>query len=123
YGYNRNVYNGIYQIRRYDRATGDVVTLTDANGGSGRPGLSPDGKIMALIRRDRLKTVLCLYDLERMVERPLWDGLDQDMQENFAWTGIYPAYSFTPDGKSIVISAQGKIWSIDVASGAAKGIP
>jgi Tol biopolymer transport system component/imidazolonepropionase-like amidohydrolase len=123
YGYNRNVYAGIYQIRRYDRETGETINLTDAYGGSGRPELSPDGKLMALIRRDRLKSVLYLFDLERMTERPLWDGLDQDMQENFAWTGIHPAYSFTPDGRSIVISAQGKLWSVDVANGAVKGIP
>ncbi len=123
YSYNRNVYAGIYQIRRYDRETGDFLTITDGYGGSGRPQLSPDGRTMAFIRRDRLKTVLYLFDIERRTERPLWDGLDQDMQENFAWTGIYPNYSFTPDGKSIVITAGGKFWSVDVATGTPKAIP
>lgn len=123
YSYNRNVFAGIYQIRRWDRTTGDQITLTDGYGGSGRPQLSPDGKTLAFVRRDRLKSVLYLYDTERRSERPLWDGLDQDMQENFAWTGIYPGFSFTPDGRSIVLTAQGGFWTIDITTGEAARIP
>ena len=123
YAYDRNVYAGIYQIRRFDRVTGEATGITDGYGGSGRPDLSPDGKSLAFVRRDRLKTVLYLFDLERMIERPLWDGLDQDLQESFAWTGIYPGLSFTPDGRSIVLSARGKLWSVDVASGRPTEIP
>jgi Tol biopolymer transport system component/imidazolonepropionase-like amidohydrolase len=123
YAYNRNVFAGIYQIRRWDKTTGDQVTLTDGYGGSGRPQLSPDGKTLAFVRRDRLKSMLYLYDIERRSERPLWDGLDQDMQENFAWTGIYPGFSFMPDGRSIVINAQGGFYRIDTTTGAAAKIP
>jgi len=123
YGYNRNVYQGIYQIRRYDRETGEITTITDGYGGSARPAISPDGKTLAFIRRDRLKTVLYLFDLERRTERALWDGLDQDMQENFAWTGSYPRFAFTPDGASIVITAGGKLWSVNAASGTPAPIP
>lgn len=123
YQYNRNVFGGIYQIRRFDRVTGQTTGLTDGYGGSARPEISPDGKTMAFVRRDRLKTVLYLYDLERLTERPLWDGLDQDMQENFAWTGSYPGFAFTPDGKSIVIWARGKLWSVDRSTGTPTNIP
>ncbi|MDZ4805569.1 MAG: hypothetical protein SGI90_11980, partial [Candidatus Eisenbacteria bacterium] len=123
YAYNRNVFAGIYQIRRWDKTTGDQITLTDGYGGSGRPQLSPDGRTLAFVRRDRLKSVLYLYDLESRSERPLWDGLDQDMQENFAWTGIYPGYSFMPDGRSIVLTAQGGFWKIDTTTGRADRIP
>lgn len=123
FNYDRNVFAGIYQIRRFDRVTGETTGITDGYGGSGRPEISPDGKSLAFIRRDRLKTVLYLFDLETMTERALWDGLDQDLQESFAWTGVYPGMSFTPDGKSIVVSAGGKLWSVDVASGRPTAIP
>lgn len=123
YQYNRNVFAGIYQIRRFDRVTGQTTGLTDGYGGSARPEISPDGRSLAFVRRDRLKTVLYLYDLERLTERPLWDGLDQDMQENFAWTGSYPGFAFTPDGRAIVIWAKGKLWSVDVASGRTTNVP
>lgn len=123
YQYNRNVFAGIYQIRRYDRVTGQSSGVTDGFGGSARPEISPDGKTLAFVRRDRLKTVLYQYDLERQTEKPLWDGLEQDMMENFAWTGSYPGYTFTPDGRSIVLWAKGGLWSVDRATGAARQIP
>jgi Tol biopolymer transport system component/imidazolonepropionase-like amidohydrolase len=123
YQYNRNVYAGIYQIRRFDRETGNTTTLTDGYGGSGRPTPSPDGKSLAFVRRDRLTSVLYLFDLERLTERPLWNGLSKDMQENFAWTGTYPGMAFTPDGQSIVVWARGKLWRVATTSGDAREIP
>jgi hypothetical protein len=48
-----------------------------------------------------------LHDLATGTERVLFTGLDPDMQENFAWTGSYPAYDWTPDGRDIVISYGG----------------
>jgi hypothetical protein len=41
YQYNRNVYEGIWQIRGYDRKTGNFRPLTDGYGGSARPRDSP----------------------------------------------------------------------------------
>ncbi len=123
YHYNANVYAGIWQIRGYDRETGNVRPLTDGYGGSGRPRVSPDGKTLSFIRRDRLSTLLVLHDLESGRERVLFEGLDPDMQENFAWTGTYPGYDWTDDGKEIVISYGGGIHAIDVASGAVRDIP
>lgn len=123
YQYNRNVFQGIYQIQRYDRKTGERTTVTDGYGGSGRPALSHDGKKMAFVRRDRLDTVLYLFDLESRTERPIWNGLSGDMQENFANTGTYPGISFTPDGRAVVLWAEGKIWSVDLESGRPTEIP
>ncbi len=37
--------------------------------------------------------------------------------------GLYPQYAWTPDGKSIVIWGEGKIWNVDVASGKGAPIP
>jgi Tol biopolymer transport system component/imidazolonepropionase-like amidohydrolase len=123
YAYNRNVYGSIYQVRRFDRTTGESVWLTDGYGGSGRPEISPDGTTLSFIRRVRNSTVLYLYDVANRTERPLWDGLNPDLQESFAWTGVYPGYSFTPDGRSLVVGAQGGFWKVDAMTGAATRIP
>ncbi|MFN8547482.1 MAG: amidohydrolase family protein [Candidatus Eisenbacteria bacterium] len=123
YQYNNNPYGAIYQIHRFDRVSGQFNAVTDSYGGAGRPTLSHDGKLLAFVRRDRLKSVLFVHDLVTGLERSVWDGLDQDMQENFAFTGTYPVFSFTPDDRDIVIWAQGKIFRVNVASGAAHQIP
>jgi Tol biopolymer transport system component/imidazolonepropionase-like amidohydrolase len=123
YAYDRNVYGGIFQIRRWDRRTGVSNTITDGFGGSCRPVLSPDGKTLAFVRRDRLKTVLGLRDLERGTERILWDGLDDDLMEGFAFNGVYPNFAWMPDGRSIVVSGGGQLNRVDVATGEARRIP
>jgi len=53
----------------------------------------------------------------------LWNGLDEDQQETWAIFGVFPGFSWMPDGKSIVISAKGKIWRVDIATGAQTPIP
>ena len=121
--YNQNVYAGIWQVRRFDRVTGKITTLTDGAGGTGRAEFSPDGRTMAFIRRIREKTVLHTYDLASGREHALWDGLSHDNQEGFAWTGVYPAYAWTPDGRAIVIYSAGGFFRVDVASGRATRIP
>jgi Tol biopolymer transport system component/imidazolonepropionase-like amidohydrolase len=123
YGYDRNVHDGIWQIRRYDRHTGKVSTVTDGAGGSGRPAFSPDGRWMSFVRRLREKTALFVHDLSSGRERMLWDGLANDNQEGFAWSGVYPNAAWTPDGKSIVVYASGGFHRVDVASGRASRIP
>ena len=50
----------------------------------------------------RLKTVLFVRDLASGAERPVWDGLDRDMQEAWAMQGVYPQYAWTPDGRALV---------------------
>jgi len=121
--YDRNVHAGIWQIRRYDRELGRIVSFTEGAGGAGRAAFSPDGKTMSFIRRVREKTVLFLYDLASGRERQLWDGLSFDNMEGFAWTGVYPNYAWTPDGKSIVVYAAGGFTRVDVASGTATRVP
>jgi Tol biopolymer transport system component/imidazolonepropionase-like amidohydrolase len=121
--YDRNVHAGIWQLRRYDRNTGRIVSVTEGAGGAGRAVFSPDGKTLSFIRRVREKTVLFTYDLATGRERRLWDGLSFDNMEGFAWTGVYPNYAWTPDGKSIVIYASGGFSRVDVATGNAVRIP
>lgn len=121
--YSRNAHGQIYVVQRLDRQTGQRTTITGGAGSALRPQLSPDGKTMAFVRRVGLKSVLWVREIESGRERPIWDGLDHDQQEAWAIYGTYPGYDWMPDGKSIVIWAQGRINSVDVASGRATDIP
>jgi imidazolonepropionase-like amidohydrolase/Tol biopolymer transport system component len=123
FNYNLNPHGVIYVVQRLDRQTGDRTTWLSGPGGSLRPQPSPDGNQLAFIRRVDMKTVLMLHDMESGRDRPLWDALDHDQQEVWAIFGTYPGYSWTPDGRRIVIWAQGKLWSVDVASGTPTEIP
>jgi len=121
--YDANPYEGIWQIRAYDRETGNIRRLTDGYGGSARPQISPDGRTMSFIRRDRTATLLMLHDLDSGRERVLFTGLDPDLQEGFAFTGCYPGYAWSPDGKEIVISYGGGLHAVRVADGSTRDIP
>jgi imidazolonepropionase-like amidohydrolase/Tol biopolymer transport system component len=121
--YNRDAHGQVYVVQRLDRRTGLRSTTIGGAGSALRPQISPDGKTMAFVRRVGLKTVLWVRDLESGRERPIWEGLDHDQQEAWAIYGTYPGYDWMPDGKAIVIWAQGKINSVDVASGRAANIP
>ncbi len=117
FDYNRDVYDGIFQINRFDRETGETEPVTRGAGGAVRPTPSPDGRWLAFIRRVRLNTVLFVRNLESGTERRVFDGLDRDQMETWTVHGAYPAFSWTPDSKRIVITFGGKLWSIDVESG------
>jgi imidazolonepropionase-like amidohydrolase/Tol biopolymer transport system component len=121
--YNKDPYDGIYQIRRRNLLTGEEETVTGGPGGAITPRPSPDGTRLAFIRRVRLNTVLQLRDLATGEEWPLWDGLERDMQEAWAIHGVYAQYAWMPDGSAIVIWAQGKIWRVNAQTGAATEIP
>lgn len=71
----------LFNILSYDMQTGKVVTIVSGEGGSVRPTPSPDGKYMAFVRRDDLKSHLYVKNLLSGKERKVFDGLDQDMQE------------------------------------------
>jgi Tol biopolymer transport system component len=121
--YNRDPNGVIYAIQCLDLVTRETKTLIGQPGGAVRPEISPDGKTLAYVRRVRSKTVLCLFDLASGRPRDLYDGLSQDSQETWSIFGVYPSFSWTPDGKRIVISAQGHFLSVDATTGTAERIP
>jgi Tol biopolymer transport system component len=121
--YNKDPNKQIYIIERLDRETGDVDRFVTGAGGAVRPTPSPDGKSLAFVRRVRGKSVLYLADVESGAEKPLWDGLDRDMQETWAIHGVYPGMSWTPDSRAIVLWAGGKIRRLEVATKQVTEIP
>ena len=121
--YNKNPHDQIYAIQRLDRVTGRTDRFVQGPGGSIRPTPSPDGKWLAFIRRVRFKTVLFTKDLSTGHEKPLFDGLDRDMQETWAVQGVYPGMAWMPDSRSIVVWAGGKIRRVSRDTGQAATIP
>jgi hypothetical protein len=85
--------------------------------------VSPDGKLLAYVRRVRLQSVLYVRDLESGRDRPVFRNLDKDLQEAWAIHGLYPQYAWTPDSTSIVIWGEGKLWRVDCANGTGTPIP
>jgi imidazolonepropionase-like amidohydrolase/Tol biopolymer transport system component len=121
--YNKDPNTEIFVIQRFDRQTGRTQRYVVGAGGSVRPTPSPDGKTLAFIRRVRNKSVIHLLDLRSGEERPIYDGLDRDMQETWSIHGLYPQMAWTPDSKSIVFWAGGKIRRIDTANRKVADIP
>lgn len=121
--YNKDPNTEIFTIQRLDRRKGDVQRFVTGAGGAIRPTPSPDGKTLAFIRRVGYKTVLHLMDLGSGDIRPLYDGLERDMQETWSIHGVYPVMAWTPDSKSMVFWAGGKIRRIDAASRQVTEIP
>ena len=116
--------NGVVvDIERYESATGETTTAVGGLGGSVRPTPSPDGKRIAFVRRDSGQTSLWVKDIASGVEREIYHDLDRDVQETWAVTGVYPNMDWTPDAKSIVFWAGGKIRRVSADGGEASVIP
>lgn len=114
--YNKDPNKGIYAIQRLNRQTGEIETVAGGAGGACRPQLSPDGKLLAFVKRVRLKSVLYLQDLASGEEWPVYDDLSHDQQETWAIFGVYPNFAWTPDSKNIIFYAKGKIRNLDITT-------
>jgi imidazolonepropionase-like amidohydrolase/Tol biopolymer transport system component len=121
--YAQNSNTNLFEIQRYELETGDVTTAVSGAGGSVRPAPSPDGKKIAFVRRERARSKLYVKDLASGEERKIYDDLDQDVQETWAVTGVYPNMAWTPDSRSVVFWAGGKLRRIDGNGGSASEIP
>ncbi|WP_256006590.1 amidohydrolase family protein [Pedobacter deserti] len=121
--YSKDPNGMIYAIRQLDMTTGKLSNLIAVQGGAARPQISPDGKMMAYVRRVRLKSVLFVQNMQTGEEWPLTDDLSHDQQETWAIFGVYPNFAWTPDSKNIVFYGKGKIKKMEVASLVISDIP
>jgi Tol biopolymer transport system component/imidazolonepropionase-like amidohydrolase len=121
--YSKDSIKGIYAIKRLELETGETETVIRGPGGACRPMPSPDGRLLAFVRRVGAKTGLHVYDTKTGAIRLIYDKLERDMQETWAVHGVYPGFAWVPDGESIVLWAKGKIRRVNVADGAGKIIP
>lgn len=121
--YSKDGNGQIYEIFALELATGKTKTWVSGPGGAVRPTPSPDGKTLAFVRRIRNQSSLFLQDRDSGEIKPVYQGLERDMQETWAIHGVYPRFDWMPDGKDIVFWAQGKIHSLNVVSGELTNIP
>ncbi len=112
-----------YQLRVYDRETGETYARSSRYGSGIRPTLSPDGRWLVYGTRHEEHTGLVLRDLDSGDERWLAYPVQHDDQESRASRDALPGMSFTPDSEHLVASYGGKIWKIPVAGGPAVEIP
>ena len=123
YAYNRDPNQGIWQVWRYDRSTGQNRPITGEHGGVVRPTPSPDGSRLAVVRRRQGQTRLEILDLETGALRPTGVLLDPDDQEGFGVHGNYPRMDWFEDGRHLLVFAEGGFWKVDTETGARAAIP
>ncbi|MXP10312.1 amidohydrolase family protein [Pseudoblastomonas halimionae] len=121
--YGQDTTQSLFEIERYDIATGETRTAVSGYGGSVRPTPSPDGKLMAFVRRDRDQTKLFVKDLATGREREIYGDLDLDLQGTWAVYGVYPNMDWMPDSSAIVFWAGGKLRRVNADGSGATVIP
>ena len=62
--YAQDSTQSLFEIEHYDLETGKVTTVVSGYGGSVRPTPSPDGELMAFVRRDKDQSQLWIKDLD-----------------------------------------------------------
>ncbi|MFC3050505.1 amidohydrolase family protein [Kordiimonas pumila] len=115
-----------WTIQRRNIATGAVDTLVapvptrlaDPDGGTYfRPVISPDGTSLVYGTRYMGQTGLRIRNLENGDDRWLIYPVQHDQLQASHIQDILPRYTFMPDGKSLVLSKDGKIKRVDIATG------
>ncbi len=121
--YNKDPNGEIYAIKKLNLETGEFEKIAGGSGGAIRPQLSPDGSMLAFVKRDRLKSVLYIQNLATGEETPIYTELSKDQQEAWAIFGVYPNFNWMPDNRNIVFYAKGKIRKVDIITLYAEEIP
>lgn len=119
--YNKNPNSQIYVIKRYNIEKGTSEDIITGGGGAIRPQISPDGKMIAFVRRMREKSCLFVREISTGEEWMAYDQLSKDQQEAWAIFGVYTNFNWMPDNKNVIIWAKGKIRKINVLN--TKGAP
>ncbi|MSR02508.1 MAG: hypothetical protein EXR94_07180 [Gemmatimonadetes bacterium] len=144
YGGRPDFLGGSAQVRRLDLKTGEIIPISfgeqsqqvqTSSGGMAAPEVSPDGTWLAFVRRIPDGTIswkghtfgprsaLWLRNLETGAERLAMDPVEQDMVEGGKVLRPFPGYSWSADGRTIVVTQGGQIRRLDVASGTVSTIP
>jgi Tol biopolymer transport system component len=116
-----------WSIVRRNIATGVEQTVLPDPGGPARrsfpipyfrPVLSPDGRRLAYASRFAGQTGLRLRNLATGADRWLAFPIEHDQIQAQSWQDLVPRYTFTRDGRAIILSRNGKLERIPVDAGA-----
>ena len=121
--YNKDSTGEIFVIRRLNLNTGKEEDIVGGPGGAVAPRISPNGKLLAFVKRVEMDSALYIKDLVSGVESRIYLGLDRDLQESSGDHGNTPQYAFTPDNKALVFWAKGHFHKVDIQTKVAKQIP
>ncbi|PKP91959.1 MAG: amidohydrolase [Alphaproteobacteria bacterium HGW-Alphaproteobacteria-16] len=118
-----------WTIQRLNLSTGAEEAVITSSGGREaggetffRPAISPDGRLLAYATRWLAETRLRVRDLTTGRDRDL-GPTPLDLMNGAAWMDLIPRYSFTPDGKAILIAHEGRIERRPVDGSATTRIP
>jgi Tol biopolymer transport system component len=114
-----------WQIARLDMRSGDVDVITQAEGSGIRPLVSPDGKLLVYGTRHETRTGLRVRDLSTGADRWLKWPVTRDEQETGGSPSrdTFPGYAFTPDSKELIVTSDGKLHRVNIASGESRVTP
>src|SRR5688572_2471012 len=114
-----------WQIARLDMRSGDVDVITQAEGAGMRPAISPDGRLLVYATRYETRTGLRVRDLTTGADRWLRWPVQRDEQESGGSPSrdTFPGYAFTPDSRDLIVTYEGKLHRVNVATGNATPIP
>jgi imidazolonepropionase-like amidohydrolase/Tol biopolymer transport system component len=121
--YNKDPNSQIYAIKRYNLEDGKTETITGGPGGAARPTVSPDGTMLAFVKRVREKTVLFIHNLATGEEYPIYDALNKDQQEAWAIFGVYPNFDWLPTNKELIVWSGGTFQKIHTETLTVTNIP
>lgn len=121
-----------WSIVRRNIATGVEQTVLPDPGAPGRrsfpipyfrPALSPDGRWLAYATRFGGQTGLRLRNLAAGTDRWLAFPIQHDQIQAQSWQDLEPRYTFTRDGRAVILSRNGKFEKLPVEEGPPAPIP
>ena len=116
---------GRYQIGLLDRESGRVRVRTHELEGAFRPVASPDGRWLVYATRHDSREAFKLIDLSNDEESWLLMDVQRDDSQGGGSRDrdVYPGSAFTADSSAMITSFGGKIWRVEIPSGAVSAIP
>jgi len=113
-----------FAVKQLNLSSGKSVEIARGFGSAMTPQASPDGARLAFIRRVKEKTVLFNLNLATNKQSPIFDDLDRDLSADYMQqSAYYPQYDWFPDSVHVAIWGKGKLYKINMDTGAATEIP